>query len=199
MLTALEKHAVTHWLAQPAAVRAVTEHASLAKFNLKPLSAVLLDGDALPADAHVRAQHALGARLMATYCVPEAGLLLFNRDAKPGTLGRVCAGVRLKVVCVVSEEDLEAGESGELRAKSCCALKGYVGDPEAMAALFDDRGWLCTGDAMRYDDEGYFYLMEKLNENIQVKGKAVSPRGCGGRGGRGLRLSHRSQRRLARL
>ncbi|XP_034250468.1 luciferin 4-monooxygenase-like [Thrips palmi] len=173
LLAALEKNGVSHWLAQPALVRAVAEHASLAKFNLKALTAVLLDGDALPADLHVRAQQALAVRLQALYCVPEAGMLLFNRDAKPGSVGRVCPGTKLKIVDTISEEDLEAKECGELRSKSATFLKGYVGDPEATAALFDERGWFCTGDVMRYDEEGYFYFMEKLSESIQCAGTAV--------------------------
>ncbi|KAJ1529551.1 hypothetical protein ONE63_006323 [Megalurothrips usitatus] len=174
LLAALEKNGVSHWLARPSDVRGVAEHASLSKFNLKALTAVLLDGDAMAADTHVRTQQALAVRLQAVYCVPEAGMLLFNRDAKPGSVGKVCPGIKLKVVDAVSEEDLEAGECGELRAKAATALKGYVGDPEATAALFDERGWFCTGDVMKYDDEGYFYFMEKLNENIQCAGKAVS-------------------------
>ncbi|KAK3924752.1 Luciferin 4-monooxygenase [Frankliniella fusca] len=173
VLAALEKNSVSHWLAQPGAVRAVAEHASLPKFNLKALTAVLLDGDAMPADTHVRAQQALAVRLQAVYCVPEAGMLLFNRDAKPGSVGKVCPGARLKVVDSISEEDLEAGECGELRSKTSTSLKGYVGDPEATAALFDERGWFCTGDVMKYDEEGYFYFMEKLSENIQCAGTAI--------------------------
>lgn len=173
ILAALEKNAVSHWLAQPGPVRAVADHASLPKFNLKTLTAVLLDGDAMPADTHVRTQQALAVRLQAVYCVPEAGMLLFNRDAKPGSVGKVCPGIRLKVVDSISEEDLEAGECGELRSKGSTSLKGYVGDPEATAALFDERGWFCTGDGMKYDDEGYFYLVEKLSENIQCAGKAI--------------------------
>ena len=51
----------------------------------------------------------------------------------------------------------------------------YVGDPEETAAAFDD-GWFKTGDLVRFDDEGYLYIVGRQNDVIVLStGENISP------------------------
>lgn len=49
-----------------------------------------------------------------------------------------------------------------------------MGDPEATAATLTPDGWLKTGDVCLVDEEGYFYVVDRLKELIKYKGYQVS-------------------------
>lgn len=48
-------------------------------------------------------------------------------------------------------------------------MKGYVGDPEATRNTIDEDGWLHTGDVAYYDNEGYFFIVDRIKELIKYK------------------------------
>ncbi|CAH2983427.1 unnamed protein product [Chilo suppressalis] len=95
---------------------------------------------------------------------------------KPGTCGQPGPGVRLKVVDIDSGAKLGPGQEGELCVKSVLRMKGYVGDAAAEGeALFDDEGFVHTGDVGYYDEDGYVYIVDRLKELIKYKGYQVAP------------------------
>lgn len=53
--------------------------------------------------------------------------------------------------------------------------KGYVGNEEATRETIDSDGWLRTGDAAYYDDDGFIFITERIKELIKYKGYQVSP------------------------
>jgi OPC-8:0 CoA ligase-1 len=75
--------------------------------------------------------------------------------------------------------DLETGKNlgpykkGELRFSGPCIMKGYYGNPEATAASFDSDGFLLTGDVGYYDEDGYFFIVDRVKELIKYKGYQV--------------------------
>ena len=64
-------------------------------------------------------------------------------------------------------------QEGELWIKSPLRMKGYMGDLQASAALFDSEGYVQTGDVGYYDEEGFFYIVDRLKELIKYKGFQV--------------------------
>lgn len=54
-------------------------------------------------------------------------------------------------------------------------MKGYIGDAVATQATIDSHGWLHTGDIGYYDEDGYFFLTDRMKELIKYKGLQVSP------------------------
>lgn len=52
-------------------------------------------------------------------------------------------------------------------------MLGYLNNPEATAATIDKDGWLHTGDISYYDENNYFYIVDRIKELIKVKGFQV--------------------------
>ena len=74
------------------------------------------------------------------------------------------------------DEPLAAGEVGELVVRSAepWALNaGYYKLPEATAEAWRN-GWFHTGDAFRYDADGWFYLVDRMNDAIRRRGENIS-------------------------
>lgn len=54
-------------------------------------------------------------------------------------------------------------------------MKGYLGRPDATAAMIDEAGWLHTGDVGRVDEDGWLYVVDRVKELIKYKGFQVAP------------------------
>jgi acyl-CoA synthetase (AMP-forming)/AMP-acid ligase II len=54
-------------------------------------------------------------------------------------------------------------------------MRGYLDDPDATARTVDEEGWLHTGDIGHADNDGYFFLVDRVKELIKYKGYQVAP------------------------
>ena len=93
----------------------------------------------------------------------------------PGTCGKPRPGVEARVV---DENDCEVapGDVGELivRTDRPWAMNhGYYKNPEATAAAWRN-GWFHTGDGFRYDEDGYFYFVDRIKDAIRRRGENIS-------------------------
>jgi len=52
-------------------------------------------------------------------------------------------------------------------------IPGYIDNPEATAKTIDSDGWFHTGDIGHYDEEEYFFIVDRLKELIKYKGFQV--------------------------
>lgn len=77
--------------------------------------------------------------------------------------------------------DLKTGEAlgpnqeGEICVRGALVMKGYIGNEEATKATIDADGWLHSGDIGYYDEEGFFFVTDRLKELIKYNGFQVSP------------------------
>jgi long-chain acyl-CoA synthetase len=67
------------------------------------------------------------------------------------------------------------GQLGEILIKGPNVMKGYFNDPEATAAAIRD-GWFHSGDVGYRDADGYFFIVDRVKDMINVSGFKVFPR-----------------------
>ena len=97
----------------------------------------------------------------------------FNLRRDDAAVGPPIPGVELRVVDAEGQ-DVAAGQSGELWARSPGVMHGYFRDPAATAATVQD-GWLRTGDLARRDPDGCVHLVGRLKDIIIRSGFNVYP------------------------
>ncbi|KAF2880008.1 hypothetical protein ILUMI_27554, partial [Ignelater luminosus] len=97
------------------------------------------------------------------------------KESKPGSCGKVLPYVSAKVVNPETGKSLGPNKQGELYFKGDFIMKGYIGNIEATNSAIDKEGWLATGDVGYYDDEGFFFIVDRLKELIKYKGFQVAP------------------------
>jgi long-chain acyl-CoA synthetase len=88
---------------------------------------------------------------------------------KTGSVGVPVADTEVRVLDPATGRDVPQGEVGELYIRGPQVMKGYW--PEPGSGLRD--GWLPTGDLCRMDDDGYFFLVDRNKDMINVSGNKV--------------------------
>lgn len=82
-----------------------------------------------------------------------------------GSVGKPFTGLQVKI-----------SEEGELRVKSIANMKGYYKEPELTAEMFDEEGYLKTGDICEYDHDGFLFVTGRIKDQFKTdKGKYISP------------------------
>jgi long-chain acyl-CoA synthetase len=112
-------------------------------------------GAPLGPDAY-RFFRAFGVNLKQVYGATElSGLAALQPDgeADPGTVGRVCAGIELRI-----------GENGEVLIRSPGLFQGYYKQPDATAATLTPEGWFRTGDAGYLDGNGHLVVIDRAKD-----------------------------------
>ncbi|CCK82239.1 class I adenylate-forming enzyme family protein [Desulfobacula toluolica] len=96
-----------------------------------------------------------------------------NGRKKPGSIGIPLPGVTVRIVNPETCEDVTPGEVGEIWLKSLSITKGYWEKPVETADTFQD-GWFKTGDLGKKDQDGYYYLTDRIKHLIITGGENVS-------------------------
>ena len=94
---------------------------------------------------------------------------------KAGSIGTPNFFVDARVVDPESGVPRAPGEVGELVLRGPSAMGGYFGDEAATAEAFDGDGYFHTGDLARVDDEGYFFIVDRLKDMYVSGGENVYP------------------------
>jgi acyl-CoA synthetase (AMP-forming)/AMP-acid ligase II len=176
----IERHRVKLWGVSPAMLLDLLALPDIESTDLSSLDIVTGGGAALPAAVNQRLE-ALGVRYLEAWGMTEtASMACANppRRSKRQCLGIPTFGVTLRVADPVTGEPVADGETGELWVAGPQVMQGYGNHPQADAETFrevDGLRFLRTGDLARRDDEGYFFLVDRLKRMINASGYKVWP------------------------
>jgi fatty-acyl-CoA synthase len=150
-------------------------------FDLSSLRSMSGGGAAMP--------HAVAQRLLDEFGISFAEGYGLTETAAPShanpperaklqCLGIPIFSVDSRIVDPLSLEELPVGEVGEIITRGPMVFKGYWKHPEATAEAFvefEGRSFFRTGDLGRMDEEGYFFITDRLKRMINASGFKVWP------------------------
>lgn len=96
-------------------------------------------------------------------------------ERKPGSIGIPLPALEVRIVDPVTGIDVEIGQTGEIWLKGPAVTPGYWQKPEETAGAFE-QDWFKTGDLGNVDEDGYYYLTDRIKHIIISGGENISPK-----------------------
>lgn len=177
---AIEKHRPRYFPGAPRIYVLLNASRDLARYDLTSIHTFGSGSAALPVEVMRRFEELTGGKVLEGYGLSEAAPVTHSnpreRPRKPGSVGLPLPDVDCRIVDVeTGTREVEPGEAGELCVRGPNLMDGYWRNPEETALVLRD-GWLYTGDIVRMDDDGYFFVVDRKKEMIVVSGFKVYPR-----------------------
>ncbi|MEV0462649.1 long-chain fatty acid--CoA ligase [Nocardia tengchongensis] len=180
VIDAIEKYSCTVFFGVPTYYQMLLGE-EIAGRNLTALRCGISGGAALPGEV-MRAfeEKFSGVVILEGYGLSEtAAAATFNKNAnerKVGSIGKPIWGVEVRIIDE-SGRELPAGAHhiGEVVIRGHNVMKGYHNRPEATAEVLRD-GWFHTGDLGYRDEEGFFFLVDRIKDLVIRGGLNVYPR-----------------------
>lgn len=153
----------------------------LEKYDLSSLTRIGGGGAAMPAAVAAKLQERIGLPFIEGYGLTEtAAPSHVNPPHRPK---RQCAGIPYfdtdsRVIDPVSGTELGPNEVGEIITHGPQVFRGYWKQPKATADAFlehDGKKFFRTGDLGYFDEEGYFFITDRLKRMINASGYKVWP------------------------
>ena len=172
---------VTHWTCIPTMVIDLFGSPNYKSFDLSSLAYISGGGAAMPQAVAQRLLDEFGLTFAEGYGLTETAAPSHANPperAKLQCLGFPIFGVDSRVVDPLTLEELPPGEVGEIITRGPMVFKGYWRHPEATEAAFvefEGERFFRTGDLGRMDEEGYFFLTDRLKRMINASGYKVWP------------------------
>ena len=177
----ISRHAVTHWTCIPTMIIDLFGSPNYRSFDLSSLRYASGGGAAMPQAVAQRLIDEFGLTFAEGYGLTETAAPSHANPperAKLQCLGMPIFGVDSRVVDPITLQELPVGEVGEIITHGPMVFNGYWRHPEATAAAFvevEGKRFFRTGDLGRMDEEGYFFLTDRLKRMINASGFKVWP------------------------
>jgi len=180
LLTVIQDEKLSLFAAVPSVYQMMTQSPSWAEADLSSLRYCISGGAPMPVPLMKKYQQEKNVVFRQGFGLTEFGPADFilsaeDSERKAGSIGKPNFFVDAKVVDPETNETKSPDEIGELCLRGPMATTGYFENPEATAALFDDENYLHTGDMAKVDDEGYFYIVDRLKDMFLSGGENVFP------------------------
>ncbi|MCW5316911.1 long-chain-fatty-acid--CoA ligase [Nostoc sp. KVJ3] len=182
VLEAIEKYRITKTCMVPAMLQVLLTEPSCQQTDFSSLEYIVYGGSPIAELLLKEAMVTFDCNFVQIYGMTETGncavSLLANAHisanlARLKSAGKPFPGVSLTILNH-QRKALAIGEVGEICIKSPANMIGYWKLPEATANTLVD-GWIHTGDAGYFDDEGYLYICDRLKDMICYAGENVYP------------------------
>jgi long-chain acyl-CoA synthetase len=182
VMTIIQKERCTLYPGVPAMYINIVNHPRIADYDLTSVRACISGSAPLPMEIQEKFGKITGGRLVEGYgmteCSPVTHCNPVFGTRKAGSIGIPFPDTDAKIVDLETGADLPFGgdTAGELCVRGPQVMKGYWQRPEETAQTIDADGWLHTGDICTVDADGYFYIVDRKKDMINVSGFKVLPR-----------------------
>ncbi|MBD2524477.1 thioester reductase domain-containing protein [Nostoc sp. FACHB-133] len=179
-LSLIEKHKITRIHIVPPILLALAKQPIVDKYDLSSLR-VLTSGAAPLSHQLIEEceQRLPNCVVKQAYGTTETFVTTYTPDErekiKPGSVGQCLPHVECQIVDVDTQQPLGFNQAGELWVRGPQLMKGYLNNPDATASTIDRDGWSHTGDIVYIDEDGYFYIVDRIKELIKCNGYSIAP------------------------
>lgn len=179
VLDLLQHYKATVFAGVPTMYQMLTTAPTWEDADLSNLRFCTSGGAPLPVTLVEKFRDEKGVRFKQGFGMSEFGPGIFALSAddairKAGSIGRPNFFVDARIVDK-NNHPLGANQVGELVLKGASMSSGYFNNPTASADSVDDEGWFHTGDLAKYDDEWYFYIVDRKKDMFVSGGENVYP------------------------
>lgn len=177
----IERYGVSVWAAPPAMVLDFFSLPDLGRYDLSSLTLLCGGGSAMPEAVASTLNDKFGIVYSEAYGLSETASFLHSNPLqrpKRQCIGMPTFGVDSRVIDPETRHELHQGEVGEIVTSAAQVMVGYWRNPEADADSFfelDGKRFFRTGDLGYVDEDGYFFVRDRLKRMINVSGYKVWP------------------------
>jgi fatty-acyl-CoA synthase len=177
----MQRYRVMAWTAIATMVIDFLANPRLAEYDLSSLQRVSGGGAAMPAAVGERLQQLIGSAYVEGYGLTET--IAPTHVNPPDRPKRQCLGVPIfntdsRIIDPDSLQELPPGKIGEIVTHGPQVFQGYWRNAPATEAAFirlDGKKFFRTGDLGYVDEDGYFFLVDRLKRMINAAGFKVWP------------------------
>jgi acyl-CoA synthetase (AMP-forming)/AMP-acid ligase II len=164
----------------PPIIGALLKHPAVSNYDLSSLQYIGCGAAPLGGELQRAASSKFNAPVVQGYGMTEAaGLTHGNAEwdgsRVPGSVGPCAANIETKLVDISTGEELGRGQNGELWLRGPQVMSGYLNKPDITRSCLDREGWYHTGDVAYADENGCFYIVDRLKELIKYNAYQVAP------------------------
>jgi fatty-acyl-CoA synthase len=177
----ISRYRVSHFTCIPTMIIDLFGSPNYKSFDLSSLRYLSGGGAAMPQAVAERLQSEFGLTFAEGYGLTETAAPTHANPperAKLQCLGIPLFGVDSRIIDPDTRDELPPGQTGEIVTRGPMVFKGYWGHPQATEAAFiqiDGKPFFRTGDLGRRDEEGYFFITDRLKRMINASGFKVWP------------------------
>jgi fatty-acyl-CoA synthase len=176
----IARYGVTSWTAIPTMIIDFLMNPNLDSYDLSSISRMSGGGAAMP-EAIAQKLLDMGITYVEGYGLSET--IAPSHINPPDRARKQCLGIPIfdvesMVVDPNEFKELPPGEVGEVLTRGPQVFKGYWNNPEATRNAFveiDGKSWFRTGDLAYVDEDGYFFMVDRLKRMINASGFKVWP------------------------
>jgi len=165
----------------PPIIAFLAKHPVVANFDLSHVNHIFSGAAPLDGDTQKAVETRFPrARVRQGYGMTEASPITHSEKvgfARPGSVGHALVDTECRIVDPSTGAPLPPGRAhvGELQLRGPQVMMGYHNNAKATADTILPGGWLRTGDLVCVDEDGVYYVVDRLKELIKCKGLQVAP------------------------
>ena len=181
LIQVINKEKPNFFFAVPTQYRMLMNHPDFKSIDFSSVRFLTSGGEPLPLEIIKTFRETHGVKFKQGFGMTEVGPGCFALDPwdaekKIGSIGTPNFFIDAKVVDPETGKDCQENEVGELMFKGPSVTIGYWNRPELNKDLLDEDGWFATGDMVYFDNEGYYYVVDRVKDMFISGGENVYPR-----------------------
>ena len=176
----IQEYRVTLSHIVPPIVLKLARDPTIDNYDLSSLKMIFCGAAPLGPELSSECMQRIGCSIRQGYGMTETSPVTHSSPADPakmkmGSVGTPAPNTECKLVDPSTGAELGSNQEGEVWVRGPQVMKGYLNNAEATEKTIDAEKWLHTGDVGYADEDGHFYIVDRVKELIKYKGFQVAP------------------------